>query len=286
MAPAARTTSAPAVARCRFVVATPFDSHRASPLEQQLCRVGAGDDGQVGTSPGRSQIGHGGTDAKPAPRGGLVVAGALLGRAVEVVVARMSRLLRRRDEGVAERMGFGLVRDGQGAALAVEGVGPARLVLGLAEVGQDVVMGPADIAQLAPVVEVLLLTADIDQTVDRAGAAQNLAARLVDPAVVEAGLRRRLEHPVDLGVNEQLSVAERDMDPGIAVLAARFQQQDLVLAVGAQPIGQDAAGRTRADDDVVECAELTHAAPRGPVGRPRRLWPGRPSGRGSRCRTG
>ena len=43
-----------------------------------------------------------------------------------------------------------------------------------------------------------------------------------------------------------------NVDPRIAILAAGFQQQHGGLAIGGQPVGQHAAGRTGADDDEVE----------------------------------
>jgi hypothetical protein len=43
---------------------------------------------------------------------------------------------------------------------------------------------------------------------------------------------------------------ERDMDPRIAVPVARLQEQHASVFILAQAIGQGAAGRTGADDDV------------------------------------
>ena len=48
---------------------------------------------------------------------------------------------------------------------------------------------------------------------------------------------------------------------GIAILAAGFQQQDGGLAIGGQPVGQHAAGRTGADDDEVEFLAGSHDVP-------------------------
>ena len=71
------------------------------------------------------------------------------------------------------------VGDAERAAGAVILVGAALLVLGLAEIRQHVVIGPAGIAELAPQVEILLLAADVDQAVDRGRPAEHLAARPV-----------------------------------------------------------------------------------------------------------
>ena len=48
-----------------------------------------------------------------------------------------------------------------------------------------------------------------------------------------------------------LAHAERDMDERMEVAPARLEQQHARRAVLAQAIGQHAAGRTGADDDVV-----------------------------------
>lgn len=53
--------------------------------------------------------------------------------------------------------------DVQGPPDAVEGVGPALLVLHLAEIGQHILVGPALAAGLAPVVVVARIAADIDR---------------------------------------------------------------------------------------------------------------------------
>jgi hypothetical protein len=99
-----------------------------------------------------------------------------------------------------------------------------------------------------------VLAAHIQQSVDRARAAQHLSTRLEHLAAVQARLRFGLVHPVDGFFLEQFCVAERDVNPDIGVLRSRLEQQHGVLAVGAQAIGKHAAGRAGTDDDVVEFA--------------------------------
>ncbi|MCY1186319.1 hypothetical protein D9M73_271810 [compost metagenome] len=41
------------------------------------------------------------------------------------------------------------------------------------------------------------------------------------------------------------------MNPGVVVRATGFQQQDAIGRVGGKPVGQQATGRTGADDKVV-----------------------------------
>ena len=42
------------------------------------------------------------------------------------------------------------------------------------------------------------------------------------------------------------------MDPGMVVLAAGFQQEHAIGGIAAETVGEKAACRPRADDDVVE----------------------------------
>src|SRR5262249_50285362 len=133
---------------------------------------------------------------------------------------------------------------------------------GALEVGQHVGGRPARIAQLPPVIVVLVLAADIDHAVDRTRPAQYLAARPVDRAVVGAGIWFRLEHPVHRLVRERLAVAKRNMDPEIRALAAGFEQDDGRRGVLAEPRGHHAARRARADHYEIRLLNLARTAHR------------------------
>ncbi len=108
-------------------------------------------------------------------------------------------------------------------------VGAAFLILGLAEIRQHVVIRPAGVAELAPEIEILALAADVDQAVDRRRAAQGLAAWPGDPAVVEFRDRLGFEIPGDLGVVDVAIETGGNVDPGIGVVTAGFQQQHAVF---------------------------------------------------------
>src|SRR5262249_41037561 len=56
--------------------------------------------------------------------------------------------------------------------------------------------------------------------------------------------------PVVLTLLQHPGPGERDTDPRIAVPPSRFQQQHAQVSILAQAIGQSAAGRAGADDDV------------------------------------
>src|SRR5262245_31097703 len=101
-------------------------------------------------------------------RGQLEITGAFLSGAVEIVVAREARLLRGRDESLAQRMRFAHIGDRERPADPVQRILAARLVLGTAEVRQHILEAPAGIAELAPMIEVLRLAADVEQAIDRA----------------------------------------------------------------------------------------------------------------------
>src|SRR5499427_3704845 len=185
-------------------------------------------------------------------RGQLEITGAFLGGPVEIVVARKARLLRGRYEGLAQRMRFAHVGNRERPAHPMQRILAARLVLGAAKVGQYIIEAPAGIAELAPMIEVRRLAADVEQAIDRARPAQHLPPRLDDLPVVELCLRLRAIEPIDLAVGEQLAVAERDMNPDVAIMPARLQQENAMASRGGQTIGENAARASGADDDIVE----------------------------------
>src|SRR5205085_3827159 len=121
------------------------------------------------------------------------------------------------DDLVAQRR---LVRGARGeerTASAVKFVGAALPVLGALEIGQHSIPGPAAIAELPPMVEILGLAADIDHAVDRAGAAEHAAARVEDGAAVDARIGFGGEAAGDRRMVEQLHIAGRDMDERVAI---------------------------------------------------------------------
>ena len=192
------------------------------------------------------------------------VAAALVVAAVEVVDLGNAGLGRRLAEGVEDLPADARVLDAPFPAAgvqALEGVGLHRpLVLVPLEVGQHVVPGPAGVAHLPPQVVVARLPAHVDHAVDGGAAAEHAAARVVEAAAVEARLLGRLEAPVGARVAHQVEVADGDVDPVVVVLAAGLEQRHAGARIGRQPVGEQAAGRARADNDVV-VGVLGHLAP-------------------------
>src|SRR5436309_1676081 len=120
-------------------------------------------------------------------------------------------------------------------------------------------------AALAPAIVILMLTAHIEQAVDRARTAEHFSARLEHLPAVQSRFWLGLVHPVDGFFLEQLSVAERHVDPEIGILRSGLQQQHGMFAVGTQAIGEHTSGRAGADDNVVEfrgVIVLVHLFPR------------------------
>src|SRR5262249_34892842 len=138
---------------------------------------------------------------------------------VEIIVAAISGLLGRSHERIVELVTgaqIGYVERTTGTVMLV---GAALLVLGAAEIREYVVIRPASVAELTPQVEILLLTADVNEPVDRARPAEHLAARPGKAAPPELGLRFGLELPGDLGMVNIAVEAGRDVDPRVRVLA-------------------------------------------------------------------
>ena len=134
--------------------------------------------------------------------------------------------------------------------------GATNLVFGALEIGQHVGPAPADVSKLPPSVIVQRMAADIDHTVDRGAAAQDAAARIFQHPPVEARLRLGSVAPIRAWMVEVEEIPDRNMDPGMAVLAASLQQADPDRRIRRQPIGQHAARRARAHDHVVERTKL------------------------------
>jgi hypothetical protein len=188
-----------------------LDAGGAPALEQHACRERIRHDPEIGTPSRGLEIRGGRRRAHAVAGRGLVEARTLLGRAVKIVVVRIAALLRRLAEGFRQRVTVTHVGDAERAARAMEGVGAALVVLRLAEIGQHVLVAPAKVAELPPVVEIRRLAADVDQPVDGAGAAQHLAARRDHLPIVAVRLRLGGVAPVESPVGEQPAVAHRNV---------------------------------------------------------------------------
>ena len=245
------------------------DTGAAAAVEQKGLGLRAGEHHKVWPASRRPQEGLGGGPADATALGHVEVAAALVVAAIEIVGLGDAALLRGVAECVQDLPADPGRLDAPLAAGAVELAGAQPMVLGPLEQGQDVVPGPAGIAELAPMVVVGRLAAHVDHAVDGRAAAQDLAARIVQRTPVQAGIGLRLEAPIGARVAHGVEVADGNVDPVVVVAATRLQQQDAVPGVGGKPVRQHAARRAGTDDDVVEFPRcLRH--------RPFRRYPLRP----------
>jgi hypothetical protein len=243
-----------------------FEAYCALALEQHAVRQCADLDAQIGPPHCGAQISHGSAAAPHVADGDLQRSDTVLLGAVKVGVEFMARLLRPGNKGVMQFVAGPQIGDAQWTANAVMLVGAAFLVLGAAEIGQYVLIRPAGIAELAPQIEILLLATDVDEPIDRARPAEHLAARPEHAAATQFAKRLGLEHPGDLRMEDVSVEPGGDVDPRVAVLAARLKQKHARRAVGGQAAGQHASGRAGPDDDEVEFSGILHAcSPPNPV---------------------
>src|SRR5215472_15694958 len=146
---------------------------------------------QVWPLQGQMQIGARGTGAASSAARLLAPADAVLvarRQVVDVLAVFETDLFAGLEHGGADRRAIGL-RGKERPLLAAHGAAFALPAFGLAEIGQAIIPRPAAVAELTPVVVILGLATDVDQTIDRRGASDHPAARVVDSAAVGAGVR-------------------------------------------------------------------------------------------------
>ncbi len=232
-------------------VLTEGDAGSAFAVEQQSGDQRVGLDLQIAAVPGLGEKRPRRRAAQPPPPRHLRIGDALLRSAVVILGERKAGLLGGLDKAVGQIEDRAVILDDQrAAAVAVGRIAVAAIGLRLAEERQHLVVAPAAAAHLRPVVVIGRVAAHVEHAVDRAGAAERLAARPLQPAVAAARLGLAEEIPVDFGVVEDAQHAGRDMDHRVAVGRPGFEQDD-ARAVLAQPAGDDAAGRPGANDHVI-----------------------------------
>ena len=198
----------------------------------------AGDHCQVGPRHCRPQKGGGAGTAAAIARGGEIGADTIPFTKRDITAWHL-RLVTDIGKGSAQRVmiGAGIADLHEGGANAT-----SRGRLDAVKGAGNVAIGPSLIAGCRPVVIITGLAPMIDQRVDRARPAENLAARVVDAAPAELGLWLGIIHPVDRLLVKQDAIADRHLDPEAAVRWSGLEQQDMMLATGGQPFSQNAAG--------------------------------------------
>jgi hypothetical protein len=219
-----------------------------------------GDD-EVAAPARRPQIGDGCAPPPPLADGCLIIPDAVLGCAVEIGIAGDSGLDGTLDDGVYDLVLVMGVGDFQRTADAMELILAPILVLSLAEKGQHALIVPTDAAELAPTVVVGGSAAHVDHAIQRTGAAEHLATRLVRRAAVETGDGLALEFPIVGIVREELVIADGNVDPRVVVAPASLEQQHSIAARLRQSRGDRASGRSSARYNEI-VSVLVHAATR------------------------
>ena len=208
-----------------------YDAGRALAVERDVVYQRAGHDLQIRPLRRRLQIGLRGAGATPAAAGLLAPTDAVAGAGRQVVDVRsvIDAELPAASMIAWHTAGRSLIGEVvEEPAPAVQLAVFALPALGLLEKRQYVVPAPAAVAKLRPMVEIFGLAADIDQAVDRGGAAEHAAARIGDGAAGGAGIGLGLEVPGQGRVVEQLHEADRDVDQWVPVAPAGLDQQDSV----------------------------------------------------------
>ena len=147
------------------------------PLEQQAGGNGLGLDAQVRAPPRFGQKGPCGRPAETPPARHLGIADPLLLRTIIIGGERKPDLLRGFDKAVGQRQDRPIILDQERPALAAILRTSRHVMLGFPELGKDVRIAPAAASHLRPTVVIGRIAADVEHAVDRAGAAQHLAAR-------------------------------------------------------------------------------------------------------------
>ena len=268
-----------------------LDPHRPAAFDQQPPDRRAGAHGQVRPAPVRRQIGHRGGRPARVALGQLVIADAVLRLAVDVHVTRDAKCCGRLEIRLADRQRRDGLADAKGAALAVKAVLERVVILGLAEIGQHVVIAPAGAAHLAPVVVILRIAARVDLRVDGRTAAQHLRLRIAEDLALHVPLRSGVPAPGPDALGHFRETGGQVVKR-VAVAAPGLEQQDLHGGVLAQPCGHDRPGRPGTDDD--EIVALFHTVPLTCLSRPSahpessvlRIWSAARSDRAAMVRAG
>ena len=250
--PAHRMTSPLARASTDLTALHEAHADRASVLDDQPIDQHVFFEPQIGSLQGRLQKPSRRRPAAAALLVDVEIADAFIVAGVEVRNSPDSHFL----SGIADRVqncpGQPRRFDPPAAAAAMMLALAEEMILKTPEGGLHVIPAPAGEAELTPMIVVGRLSAHRDHGVDRGRAADHLAAGIRQRAAVQAGFRLGPEHPVRARISDRKQIAHRNVKPDPVVIAAGLQHQHAVLRIGGEPVGHDAAGGARADDDIVE----------------------------------
>ncbi|MDH6501180.1 hypothetical protein M2156_007399 [Streptomyces sp. SAI-149] len=240
----------------RPAAAPVLDADSLPALEEDAGDEGARGDGEVGTLPDGLQVGLGGGEPASAVDVAVELGEAFLPVAVDVLGGRVAGLLGGLLEGGEERVGGRAALQDERAVVAAELVVRVgrEAVLHALEVRQAVRVVPGLHAGIGgPALVVHGVAALEDHAVDAAGAAQHLAAGVVDAPAAHVGLGLGLVLPVVETAADRIGQRRGHVDEDVPRVVGPpcLQDQHPVSRVGGEPVGQCAAGRSTADDDEV-----------------------------------
>ena len=240
----------------RLTLPQPLDPRGPSVFKPDPRHVHAAQQSEVGPAQHRLEERRGRAPADPGALGHVEIGAAGIVAAVEVPDTGNSSLGGGLGEGVQHLPAHGRRFHPQLAAVAVRRAGGIDVILLRHEQGQDIVPAPALQPHLPPAVIVGGLAPHVDHGVDGRGAADHPPAGVGDAAPAEPRIGLGAEHPVRPGMADGEQVSHGDVQPDPVVLAPGLEQQHPAPRVCGQPVGQHAAGGSRADDDVVEAPEF------------------------------
>src|SRR4030095_1432643 len=186
--------------------------------------------------------------------GQLVIAGAFLCCAIEVIVARNPEFQGGGNQRLDKLMGRPDVRCPLRTYRAMPGTLAADVVLELAKIGEHLHMAPARIAKRDPVIVILVLATDVNEPVDRARSPQRTAAWPIDLPAVHPGVGVGLEAPVVDRVKHRLCIPDRNVNPRIRIAWPGLQHQYRGPAIRGEAICEHAPGGAATDNHVIERA--------------------------------
>src|SRR5262245_26843630 len=181
------------------------------------------------------------------------IADAVVVAGVEVLNVRNSILVCRRTKRVENLPSHSRIFD---TPLAARGVMLAfeEMIDVLTKVGPHVIPRPARQPQLTPMIIVAGLAQHVDHAVDRRRSADDLSARIVEAATIEPRFWLSLQQPIGAWIADGKEISDRDVKPDPVVFPARLQQQHAVRGISRKAVGEDAAGRTGPNNDVIKLA--------------------------------
>ena len=225
---------------------------RASAVEDDFADQRTGDDVEVRTVSNRIQI-HPCSVRSFSVSPGRAVGAAepLLLPTIHVFGLRITGFDPGTYECITKRIRHLTDRYGQRPIGTVIVVRPERVRFGTLEVRQNLGVRPAATSRLSPTVVVTSVATDVHHAVDGGRAAQHPAPRVLDASVVQMRFRLALILPVETRSLDRPGKRTRHFNAPVVVLRSRLQQQYVVLGTIRESVGENRAGRARADNDEV-----------------------------------